>query len=60
MVVRKAFEKGLIVYPGGGTVDGHKGDHILVAPPLITTRGEIDCVIQLLGEAIGEVEKDLL
>jgi len=60
MVVRKAFENGLIVYPGGGTVDGHKGDHILVAPPLITTRGEIDRIIQLLDAAISEVEADLL
>jgi adenosylmethionine-8-amino-7-oxononanoate aminotransferase len=60
MVVRKAFENGLIVYPGGGTVDGHKGDHILVAPPLITTRGEIDRIIQLLDAAISEVEAELL
>ncbi len=60
MVVRKAFENGLMVYPGGGTVDGHKGDHILVAPPLITTRGEIDRIIELLDAAISAVEAELL
>jgi adenosylmethionine-8-amino-7-oxononanoate aminotransferase len=60
MIVRTAFEKGLIVYPGGGTVDGHKGDHILVAPPLITTRGEIDRIIEQLDAAISAVEAELL
>jgi adenosylmethionine-8-amino-7-oxononanoate aminotransferase len=60
MVVRKAFEKGLIVYPGGGTVDGHKGDHILVAPPLVTTIEEIDRIVQMLDAAISEVEAELL
>jgi adenosylmethionine-8-amino-7-oxononanoate aminotransferase len=60
LIVRKAFEKGLMVYPGGGTVDGHKGDHILVAPPLITTQEEIDRIVQMLDAAISEVEAELL
>jgi adenosylmethionine-8-amino-7-oxononanoate aminotransferase len=60
LIVRNAFEKGLMVYPGGGTVDGHKGDHILVAPPLITTKEEIDRIVQMLDAAISEVEAELL
>jgi adenosylmethionine-8-amino-7-oxononanoate aminotransferase len=60
LIVRNAFEKGLMVYPGGGTVDGHKGDHILVAPPLITTQEEIDRIVQMLDAAISEVEAELL
>lgn len=30
-----AMENGLICYPGGGTVDGRKGAHLLLAPPFI-------------------------
>ncbi|MDA0679152.1 MAG: aspartate aminotransferase family protein [Proteobacteria bacterium] len=30
-----AMEHGLICYPGGGTVDGRKGAHLLLAPPFI-------------------------
>jgi adenosylmethionine-8-amino-7-oxononanoate aminotransferase len=59
MIVNKAFEKGLIVYPGGGTVDGHKGDHILVAPPLTIKKQEIDELIFILSESIKEVEETL-
>src|SRR5437660_4211986 len=32
-----AFERGLACYPGGGTVDGRSGDHVLLAPPYIAT-----------------------
>jgi adenosylmethionine-8-amino-7-oxononanoate aminotransferase len=58
-VVKKSFENGLLVYPGGGTVDGHRGDHILVGPPLTTKKEEIDELISLLDKSIGEVEADL-
>src|SRR6185295_20329595 len=37
-----AFEGGLGCYPMGGTVDGRKGDHILLAPPYIATSEDID------------------
>ncbi len=30
-----AMEHGLICYPGGGTVDGRMGAHMLLAPPFI-------------------------
>ncbi|MEM7464481.1 MAG: aspartate aminotransferase family protein, partial [Pseudomonadota bacterium] len=30
-----AFSQGLVCYPGGGTVDGKRGDHMLLAPPYI-------------------------
>ena len=46
-------------YPGGGTVDGHKGDHILVAPPLTIRKEEIDELISLLDPAIKEVQECL-
>ena len=60
LIAKKAFENGLILYPGGGTVDGHRGDHILIAPPFIIEKREIDEMISILDQTIGEVEKDLL
>lgn len=29
--------RGLMVYPMGGTIDGQRGDHVLLAPPFIVT-----------------------
>ena len=34
-VQKAAFAEGLMVYGGGGTADGVRGDHILIAPPFI-------------------------
>ena len=31
----EAMARGLMVYPMGGTVDGVRGDHVLLAPPFI-------------------------
>jgi adenosylmethionine-8-amino-7-oxononanoate aminotransferase len=47
-----AFARGLGCYPSGGTVDGVRGDHILLAPPYIITSGEIDIIVERLGDAI--------
>ena len=47
-----AFERGLGCYPSGGTVDGQRGDHVLLAPPYITAPGEIDTIVAILGEAV--------
>ncbi len=47
-----AFERGLILYPGQGTADGIRGDHIMIAPPFIITEGQIDEVVAILTEAM--------
>ena len=33
-----AMEQGLMCYPMGGTIDGRRGDHIVIAPPYIIER----------------------
>jgi adenosylmethionine-8-amino-7-oxononanoate aminotransferase len=50
-----AFEWGIILYPGSGSVDGVAGDHLLVAPPFIITDEEIDEIVWRLQKAILEV-----
>jgi adenosylmethionine-8-amino-7-oxononanoate aminotransferase len=51
-VKREAMARGLMVYPMGGTVDGKRGDHILLAPPFIVDAAAIDTIVERLGEAI--------
>jgi adenosylmethionine-8-amino-7-oxononanoate aminotransferase len=51
-VKREAMARGLMVYPMGGTVDGTRGDHVLLAPPFIVDEPVIDTIVERLGEAI--------
>ncbi len=46
-----AFEAGLICYPMGGTVDGQKGDHVLLAPPFILTDDQVGELVEKLSTA---------
>jgi adenosylmethionine-8-amino-7-oxononanoate aminotransferase len=48
----EALARGLAVYPGGGTVDGVRGDHVLLAPPYIATAPDIDSIVTRLGDAV--------
>ncbi len=48
----EAFARGLLVYPGGGTIDGRRGDHVLLAPPYIATDTEIDMIVDRLGDVL--------
>ncbi len=52
-IKKEAFARGLMVYPMGGTVDGRYGDHVLLAPPFITTDDELALIVQRLDEALG-------
>ena len=46
----------MICYPMGGTIDGEKGDHILLAPPFIVTQEDIDSIIRILEISINSLE----
>ena len=54
-----AFKRGLICYPMAGTIDGRNGDHVLLAPPFIVTTDEINKIVEILGEAVDEIVRDL-
>jgi len=51
-IKKNAFEGGLICYPGGGTVDGVVGDHVLLAPPFIISDSELDELVEKFGAAV--------
>src|ERR1700720_390366 len=52
LIKREAMARGLIVYPMGGTIDGARGDHVLIAPPFIVNKGQIDVIVERLGDAV--------
>ena len=51
-VKREAMARGLACYPMGGTMDGRRGDHVLLAPPYIVTPAEVDMIVARFGEAV--------
>jgi adenosylmethionine-8-amino-7-oxononanoate aminotransferase len=51
-IKQEAMARGLMVYPTGGTIDGQRGDHVLLAPPFIVDEQAIDTIVERLGEAI--------
>lgn len=59
-IKQAAFERGLACYPAGGTADGRRGDHVLMAPPYIVTTGEIDLMVDRLGAAVDAAIGDVL
>ncbi len=47
--------RGLMCYPMGGTIDGVRGDHVLLAPPYIIAPEEVDQIVERLAGAIKDV-----
>ena len=50
-----ALEKNVLTYPSQGTVDGSRGDHVLLAPPSIITPQECQLIADALQYALGKV-----
>jgi adenosylmethionine-8-amino-7-oxononanoate aminotransferase len=59
LVGNRAFEKGLITYPGGGGADGIKGDHLLLAPPFIITEVQVDKMVSILDQTFTEISSEI-
>ena len=53
-IKRAAMAEGLMCYPAGGSVDGRCGDHILLAPPFISTPDELAQIVHRLRQAIDK------
>jgi adenosylmethionine-8-amino-7-oxononanoate aminotransferase len=51
----EAFARGLLIYPSGGTVDGRRGDHILLAPPYNVTDDELEMIVDLLADTMDAI-----
>ncbi|WP_295820626.1 aminotransferase class III-fold pyridoxal phosphate-dependent enzyme [uncultured Deinococcus sp.] len=54
-VATAARQRGLLTYPGTGAVDGVRGDHLLLGPPLSITPREVSDMLELLDGALTDV-----
>ena len=54
-IKQEAMARGLMCYPMGGTIDGARGDHVLLAPPFIIDATQIDQVVELLAQTFDVV-----
>lgn len=51
-IKKQAMDIGLMCYPGGGTIDGKCGNHILLAPPYIIEAEHVTEIVDKLGDAV--------
>ncbi|RNF38842.1 aminotransferase class III-fold pyridoxal phosphate-dependent enzyme [Planococcus salinus] len=58
-VKKVCFENGLIVYPGSGHINGDQGDTVLIAPPFVITKEEVDELVGKFAESVNEISRDL-
>lgn len=54
-----AFARGLACYPVGGTIDGLRGDHVLLAPPFIASAEEIEIIADRLAAGLDDAVRAL-
>lgn len=45
------------LYPGTGTVDGKRGDHILISPAYTVTKNEISLIVEKTTKVIKDFFK---
>ncbi len=54
-----AMAHGLMCYPMGGTLDGRRGDHVMLAPPFIIDTSHIEAIVSRLALALDDVLESL-
>jgi len=54
-----AMARGLMCYPMGGTINGVHGDHVLLAPPYIVSKDNIEDLADRLSDAVEAVTGEL-
>ncbi len=53
------FDLGLVTWGNSGHVDGENGDIVLLAPPLIVKREELDQIAEIFKQGLALLEKEL-
>lgn len=56
---QQALLHGLLCYPMGGTADGVRGDHVLLAPPFVLDTEQLDELVGKLRRALETTLADL-
>jgi hypothetical protein len=55
LVLERAMDLGILLYPSTGNVNGTDGDYILLGPPLTLLDDEIDLIVDRTAMAIGGI-----
>ena len=59
LIKKAAMSEGMVCYPFGGTIDGKRGDHILLAPPFIIDESHIEIIVDRLDAALHSSLKQI-
>lgn len=51
-IKKAALSHGLMIYPGGGTIDGTSGDHVLLSPAYIANNDDIHEIVRRFSLAL--------
>ncbi|MGM0584033.1 MAG: aspartate aminotransferase family protein [Pseudomonadota bacterium] len=54
-----AMARGLMIYPSGGTIDGRRGDHVLLAPAFVASGDELDEIAARLAGALDAALEEI-
>ena len=57
-LVRHALERGLLIYPAAGALEG-AGDAVMIAPPLTIGAAEVDTLVGMVDGALSALEREL-
>jgi adenosylmethionine-8-amino-7-oxononanoate aminotransferase len=60
VATKECVDRGLIIYPGSGQVEGLLGDNFLVAPPLIINEAQVGELLEKLAAGLDAAGKKLL
>ena len=59
-IKKAAMARGLMCYPMGGTIDGRRGDHVLLAPPFIIDETHVAAITDRLADAVDDALQEIL
>ena len=59
LLFERGLDEGIVTYPGGAHVDGERGDHALVTPPLTIDRETADEIVARLDATLERVAEEL-
>lgn len=48
----------IYVYPGSGTVDGERGDHVIIAPAFNITDVDVDMIVESVRKLVYDFFED--
>jgi adenosylmethionine-8-amino-7-oxononanoate aminotransferase len=58
-VCARCMDMGVLLYPGHGSVDGVRGDHLMVAPPYVAAEAQIEEIVEVLRQAVEALSRDV-